>query len=92
MVTGNISLRDEGLGHPPGQPPKPAEVLFVHDWSLEWITGGRRENTFQLLPQGGLLCQGPVTEKYEPLNDGGVEGNIEAGKQRPTQKSTEKET
>lgn len=65
MVTGNISLGNEGLGHPPGQPPRPAEVLFVHDWGLEWITGGRRENTFQLLPPGGLPCQGAIVY---PLN------------------------
>lgn len=58
MVTGNRTIRDKGLGHPPGEPPRSAKVLFAGDGNLEWIIRGRRENKFQLLPQDNLPCQG----------------------------------
>ena len=36
MVTGNRTIRDEGLGHPPGKPPRSAKVLFAGEGTLEW--------------------------------------------------------
>lgn len=67
MDARNRSLKDEGLSHPPGKPPRPAKALFVGEGNLEGSIGVRGENDISCSPRQSAMFTAIVHPFNLPL-------------------------